>query len=163
MVRGESVLMELETIRQQNGGILKADAVVEFARDPETALHSRFCWDDTEAAHQYRLEQARKIIRVTVTILPKANKEYRAFVSLMEDRKETGGGYRATVDVLSDADKRARLIAQALAELNRIREQYQHLTELAPVFDAIEVATVKMKKAKHPKRTRKQAGYQEAS
>lgn len=43
---------------------LTPNKVVEIAKDPESPLHGHFCWDDNEAAHQYRLEQARSLIRV---------------------------------------------------------------------------------------------------
>jgi hypothetical protein len=37
--------------------------VVEAARDPNSPLHSAFTWDDAEAAEQYRLAQARVLLR----------------------------------------------------------------------------------------------------
>ena len=65
-----AIVAELETIRRNAGGVLRPEDVVSFAADPDTELHSRFEWDDTEAAQQYRLWQARQLIRVTVTVLP---------------------------------------------------------------------------------------------
>ena len=41
---------ELEYIRQSNGGFLRPQDVVEYARNQETELHKRFTWDDGEAA-----------------------------------------------------------------------------------------------------------------
>ncbi len=60
----------LERIRARNKGILAPDDVVRDAHSESSPLHSYFTWDNTEAAHQYRLEQARTLIRnvkVTVT------------------------------------------------------------------------------------------------
>lgn len=45
---------------------LDAENILELAADPETALHSRFTWDDTAAAAQYRLWEARHTIRIHV-------------------------------------------------------------------------------------------------
>ena len=42
-----SVKDELEQIRNANGGILYPKAVVDFARNPDTDLHSGFEWDDS--------------------------------------------------------------------------------------------------------------------
>ena len=89
----------------------------EFARDESTALHNKFEWDDATASHEYRLEQARRIIRVFVRCYQEGKAPIRAYVSLMADRKEPGGGYRLLDDVLADATRRAALLEEALAEL----------------------------------------------
>jgi len=128
---------ELNQLAESNGGLLKPFDVVTFAMNPKTALHSKFQWDDSEAAHQYRLWQARTLIRCTVKVLPKVNVEYRAFVSLKSDRANPGGGYRTTSSVLSRKDSRHALLEQALAELEAIRQKYKGIEELVEVFDAI--------------------------
>ena len=128
--------LELQKLATQHNGKLKAEDVVEFAKDPTTSLHSHFTWDDTEAARRYRLDQARDLIQVVVTVIPGAAKEFRAYVSMEDDRKEAGGGYRFMVSVLSDKEKRERLLAQALAEFDRWREKYEALTELAGIISA---------------------------
>jgi AMMECR1 domain-containing protein len=61
----------------------------------------------------------------------------RAFVSLTTDRKN-GGGYRGIVGVLSDADLKAQLIADAMADLAAFKQRYKHLHELASLFGEIE-------------------------
>ena len=119
-------------------GVLCAEAVVERARSSESPLHRYFEWSDSEAAHQYRLEQARHLIRCSVTVLPGAEGPVRAFASLMPDRVRAGGGYRHTVDVMCDSEMRERLLSQALDELHRIRRGYKQLNELAPVFQALD-------------------------
>lgn len=133
------VLKELNSIARRNSGLLRPEDVVAFAADPQTALHSRFTWDDSVAAMQHRLWQARQIIRVTVTMLPRASKEFRAFVSLKSDRYQSGGGYRATAKVLSDPEQRESLLAEALECLEGWRERYRELKALAPVFEAIDI------------------------
>ena len=139
---------ELEAIRKQSGGVLQPADVIEYARDPDTALHGAFCWDDTEAAAQYRLWQARMVIRVCVTIREEVKgPPIRAYVSLQEDRGDVG--YRLLDDVMSDAEMRAKLLSQALAELNRWKMRYQQLKELAPVFEA--AATVQRRTKAKPK------------
>lgn len=129
---------ELELIRRRNGGILRAEQVVEFARNPKTALHSQFEWDDTKAGYQYRLWQAREIIRVRVTMEPRINAETRAYVSLYSDRKQPGGGYRAIADVLSDEERREELLQQALRDMEAFKHKYIQLKRLAPVFAAMD-------------------------
>lgn len=133
-------LAELEVIRKKSGGFLKAEDVVSFARNPRTALHRRFEWDDSVAAHAYRLEQARLLIRVAVTVIPFAggDRVISAYVSLMGDRTNKGGGYRSLEIVMRNKKLRSLLLEQALADANAWRAKYEGLTELAPLFDALD-------------------------
>jgi len=133
---GRKLLDELEEIRVANSGILKAEDVVTYARDTKTALHSQFTWSDKKAAHEYRLEEARRLIRVVVTVLDGEQDPIRAYVSLRTDRIRDGGGYRMLVDVLEDAEMRAQLLAESLADLGAWEEKYRRLEELAPIFEA---------------------------
>ena len=129
---------EIEIVRRQGRGVLRAKDVVEYARDPETALHGEFEWDDAKAGHEYRLEQARKLIRVHVTVLREDVPPVRAYVSLRKDRKQPGGGYRSITNVMRNKKMRAALLAEAFAEMERFQEKYAVLKELAPVFTAMQ-------------------------
>lgn len=134
----QQMLNELSDLYEQTEGALSPEVVVEFARDSASALHARFEWDDTAAAHQHRLTQARKLLRVFVTVIHKKASPFRVFVSLPDDRKQPGGGYRLTVDVLSDQKLREQLLADAKRELQHFQTKYKILSkELAPVFSAI--------------------------
>lgn len=118
-------------------GILNPVAVVEYARDVHTALHNEFEWDDTEAAHQHRLWQARQVIRVHVTVLKNEEKPVRAFVSLQSDRN-ADGGYRPIQAVLENKEMLDELLAMALKDLIRIKSKYGHLKKLAGVWGEID-------------------------
>lgn len=123
---------ELRALHEREGA-LHPETVVRVASDPESILHNLFCWDDTEAAHQFRLNQARHVISAAVTILPVYNKPVRAFVSLSSERKE---GYRAIEYVLRDKRCRTLLLADALKEFQLFENKYKGLHELAGVFEA---------------------------
>jgi hypothetical protein len=47
---------------EQRGRLTPRD-LVEAARDPESPLHAVFEWDDDKAADDWRIEQARRLIR----------------------------------------------------------------------------------------------------
>jgi hypothetical protein len=146
---------ELEEIRAASGGTLNPEDVIAYAQDKETALHSAFEWDDSEAAHQHRLWQARQIIRVCVTLRSEIdNQPFRTYVSLTEDRGETG--YRLLDDVLTDTEMRQRLLDQALRELTAWQRKYEHLTALAPIFEA--AGKVKQRRARTKANGRKTGG-----
>ena len=56
-------LEALKEIAKRDGGLLRPQAVVDAARPEDSPLHGAFCWDDTEAARLYRLDQAQRLIR----------------------------------------------------------------------------------------------------
>lgn len=136
-VKDRTYVDELNEICKRNRGILRAEDVVEYAADPNTQLHSKFTWDDDEASRLWRLHEARNLIRVAVIYEKKANKEIKAFVSMMDDRTGEGGGYRLTATVLSNADMRQKLLQEAKEELMVFRDKYAMLNELANIFEAI--------------------------
>lgn len=147
MKADSDVLAELEAICERDGGMVRPVAVVEYAADPKTALHGRFEWDDTKAAHAHRLWQAREIIQVYVDVIHDDTPPFRVFVSLKEDQRQPGGGYRRTVDVLADPERRAALLEQAKAELAHFAHNYRVLDkELAPVFAAIGKVTTRRRR-----------------
>lgn len=126
----------LRKLAKTNGGLLTPEAVVEFARPKTSPLHKRFLWDDTEAAHQYRLWQARQMISVTVRYVDMDGKRTptRVFVSLSPDRDRRHGGYREMVDVLSDSSLRKQMLNDAVNEMELFEMKYQTLNELSKLF-----------------------------
>lgn len=136
----ELIKEELELIRKTNNGFLRPQEIVEFAKNSETALHSQFTWDDTEAAQKYRLAQARAIIRVAVIVDERSEETVRTYVSLTQDRHDEGG-YRATVEVLNDDMLAEALMQDALKELNTFKRKYEklsHVSGIDLVFKAID-------------------------
>lgn len=125
---------ELELIRRADaGGVLRPEAIVDYARDQTTELYHHFEWRDSEAAAAYRLVQARAIIRVQVTIVDsgEGETELRAYVSLLPAQ-----GYEETVDVLSTRQGRRKLLMKILDRMAALANSYS-LPELRPVVRAI--------------------------
>ena len=131
---------ELDHILKTNDGFLRPQDVVDYARSPETSLHSHFTWDDTEAAEKYRLDQARAVIRIVVIVTSSDKEPIKAYVSLSSDRKENNG-YRAIVQVLNDEVLTNMLLNDARRELEIFRTKYERLKDVSGmqgVFDAID-------------------------
>jgi hypothetical protein len=133
------VAAELEQIRAMNGGILRPTDALEFARNPETALHGKLEWDDAKAGHAHRLEQVRILIRrVMYSYSSEPDKvETRLYHSLPTDRVDSGG-YRTVGDIMSSVDMRTQLLDAALADADRWMQKYNGLEELSGVFAALE-------------------------
>lgn len=130
---------QLEQLAKQHGR-LTAEIVVQDAGKRSSPLRRFFEWDDTAAAAQFRLVQARKLIHsIKVVYRPIKGQQagpIRAYLHLVP-RGERDSHYRATYDVLSDDDLRAEQLERALREAEQWRERYEHLTELADVFAAL--------------------------
>lgn len=141
------VKLELDQIQKQNRGMLDPIKVVNFAKNKNTALHKCFTWDNTKAAQEYRIWEARQLIRVHVIMLPqKPQTPVRAWVSLKSDRRK--GGYRSIQDVMSDSALRASMLEQAAAEMELFKSKYAALEELAEVFASMRRALGKIGKRK---------------
>lgn len=144
--RKGAVIAELKRLAREHGGLLRPKDVVNAARTPRSPLHARFEWDDTVAAEEYRLWQARQLMRVVVEVVPETNEPVEVFVSLTTDRRD--GGYRVQLEVLSDAEMREQLLKDALAELMLFRRKYSRLKELSEIFSAIDAVTARNGKRK---------------
>ena len=93
-------------------GILTPELVLSAASDPAHVLHSRFEWDDTEAARRYRLAQASGLIRSVTIVIEKPEARtvaVRAFISdremgtqrANEDDELISGTYRPVAEVIA--------------------------------------------------------------
>jgi hypothetical protein len=145
-MKNKRIIGELKRIAKNSGGMLRPETVVNAAEPKNSPLHSRFEWNNKVAGHQYRIWQARQLIRVSVEVWADNSDPVDVFVSLTTDRKPMdaegkpmpdSSGYRIVTEVLSDAELRRQMLADALAELELFREKYARLKELAAVFSAI--------------------------
>ena len=119
--------------------ILKSIDVVTWANaNRESDLGNYFVWDNEKAGHEYRLYQARKVIRI---YLEKYDDGEPEFVSLSIDRHEPGGGYRRVEDVIKVPSLMEVMLADALKELERVRLRYNKVEALSSVWKAIEERT----------------------
>lgn len=134
----DAIRTELDRLKAN--GVIRPVDVVDAAREESSPLHGWFNWDDSEAAHQYRLLQARNLLRVYVIVDTPESNPVRALVSLTTDRNNPGGGYRAIADVMGDQELRDQLLRDAFVQLGNLRKKYQHLQELAAVWAALDEA-----------------------
>ena len=124
---------ELERIRAQNGQLLAKD-VLESAASPESPLHNAFEWDDSAAARQHRLTQARRLI-VSVRILNgPVQTATPAFVSV---RTPQGRQFVPTVEAMSDDVLKARVLQEIKQFLEGIQRRYSHFEEVAELIGNI--------------------------
>lgn len=137
------VIKELHRLATAHDGLLMPEHVVAAAKPKSSPLHNRFEWNNTKAAEQHRLWQARQLISVCVQILPGVAEPVAVFHSLSTDRAN-GGGYRTTVAICSHAEMREQKLQDALHELNMFQRKYASLRKLSDVFSAIRKATKRL-------------------
>lgn len=134
-----------EGIRERDG-TLTPEAIVAVSQAPDAPLHNEFEWDDQAAATAYRRDQAKGMIRHMVVVHrhPETSAEIptRLYVSLnqLTGARQAAGHYAVVHDVLADEGQRQALLEQARHDLERWRERYKHLRELAGAREAVEQA-----------------------
>lgn len=164
-LKTEAMRAALLAIAARHDNLLNPRAIVDDARNPLSPLHDQFEWDDERAGDAYRLAQAGALVRrIRLTIIrsddgasrPITIKTTRAFQSRPSQRS-SGGGYEEITSIMSDADKRAELLAQVVRELSAYRKRYAELNELSAVWQALDDATDAAAPAPKTKRGRQSA------
>lgn len=122
----------LAVITERNGGHLIPAAVVDAARNPKSALHPHFEWADSVAAHKYRLDQARSMIRcIHITSDQTESGVTRAYLSVRDDG---GVSYRSIGEVLTSADLQSKVLAAAERDLLAFESRYRNLEEVCTLL-----------------------------
>lgn len=131
----EKIRSELLGIKAESSdGLLYAPTVVDWARaHPDSALHGALQWNDTIAAQEYRVWQVRQLIQIHVVTAEGAPQ----LVSLSIDRKGNGG-YRGIDEVVKSKDLSDIMLADALAELERVQTKYARVKELTGVWEQVQ-------------------------
>jgi len=138
----------LQALADESNGRLTPDAVVEDASDPDSPLHLYFEWNDTNAARQWRLEQARALIRSVQVVFrnsketlttvayvrdPQAGAKEQGYVSITAVKREEDLAREVVAEEFmraASALRRARAIARALGLDAEIGKLVDDLTAL---------------------------------
>ena len=121
-----------EELEQTEQG-LTAQTLLDANRPKNAPLHNEFEWDNRKAAEAYRLNQSRYIIRSIVIVPEEKPQEYVRAVFTVAD-----GKYERIHAILSDERKRESLLSIALRDLKSFERKYNTLSELAPIWAAME-------------------------
>lgn len=123
----------LRAICDQHGSLTPA-LVVDAARDPEHALHSRFDWDDTVAAEKWRREQAGHLIRaVRIQVDPTRPTDLRGYVAVKGEESHQSE-YVPTERALADPFTRELLLRQMKRDWQNFKRRWEHMAEFAALI-----------------------------
>lgn len=123
------------------GDEVKAEQVLEKARDESTELHKCFDWDDSSAAEKYRLSQARWVVGHLIVVTHTTdnnNKESVQFRVMLKNDSSKDSGYKQTLVMVRDEDEYKKMLEQAYKELRSFKQKYQCLSELAEIIALID-------------------------
>lgn len=129
----------IELIQNKHGKITP-QLVLDDARKKASPLHDGFEWDDTVAAEQHRLNQARFILRQIVIVSEPEDEEaeptsIRAFVSVSTE--DEGKVYMPLTDAMENPESRQQIVSKAYNELQAWSDRYKALSEFGVVRKAI--------------------------
>ena len=115
---------------------LTAEKVVAKARDKNSPLHKFFEWDDTHAAKEWRIQQARVLIHEIKVVIE--DKEYVGFQNVTV--QTTDGSQRLYLpvrEVVSNKDLREQILQRALNQQEYWADEFNEFKELSLIFQSI--------------------------
>lgn len=136
----------LEMLREQCHGEITPKDIVDDARNDNSPLHPFFEWSDSKAAEQYRLQQARGLIRSVVAIYVSDKNpavRTRAYVHIPEG--ETSH-YRETGHAMALPQTRDVVLRKAWSELQAWRKRYRDLKEFSQLFAIVDKTKITLPK-----------------
>lgn len=149
-VDAKAVGEHLELLRKQCKGELTPKDVLDDARHDNSPLHSFFEWDEGAAAEQYRLQQARGLIKSVVAIYVHDDKPAVRTKMFVHINEPSAPHYRETSHAMSQSKTRKLVLERAWREFQQWRKRYADLKEFADLFDAADQVEIKLiGKAKH--------------
>ncbi len=141
-VKAEVAHKEIMRIKNKNGGDVSPDSIVAEASRKTNPLHVLFTWDDSEAAHKYRLSEAGSLLRaIEITYVELPEQPRRAFeVSYKKPsgRQDKQTLYTTAEEAAADPDNHAKLIAEAVRTLMAWRCRFRYLQELSHLMQKID-------------------------
>lgn len=136
-MEGRSVSYVDELLRIYNrDGNLDAETVVTEATPKGAPLHRYFTWDNKVAAHRYRVEEARALIRDAEVVLLREEKQFkvRAFVNIDPGGDSGSRGYMPTAVALADPASREILLRQLQRDVSVMVRRYETMAEAADLI-----------------------------
>lgn len=127
----EKVARELDALPEKT-----PEAALKFAKNKKTEIHKCATWDDAKAAHLYRLDEMRAVIRSIVILDDAEDREpviYRAYEYVtVENNGELDRVFMPTSEILNDPDLKKQVfedISSSISELSKKAKLYRYLAE----------------------------------
>lgn len=142
----KEVIAVLNRIIERDGRVT-ADAVLsEAEKDPGSMLHRFFEWNDTAAATQHRLHQARQLVRSVIFLPVGGGDDIREerFIPMAPKREVIAVVEATTTAAIQSGDSSESKILAAVAIIERavssIREEFDVMEQLGEIRKACKEA-----------------------
>ena len=131
MVKKDIVLETLQGLVKD--GQIKPEDVISEAQAEDSPIHNSFEWDDTKAAQEHRLWQARQLITYKFEIEERQTQAYYNLNVTIDNVKMQG--YFSKEKVLSDKDMYLTVLKDAIKEIKYWQKKYREIKELEGVIN----------------------------
>ena len=128
---------KLQELRDKNNG-LTASIIVEEAKHKTSVLHGAFEWDDSKAAHEWRLHSARHLMRSVEIVSTKEEGGTRSLPAFVFVKTDDGPRYETLAIVQSDDELRKQVLERAEKEFDQWAKRYEEYEEFLSVFESFD-------------------------
>lgn len=128
---------------KNNQETLQPCEIVVQAKEKDSVLHKYFQWDDTLAAEQHRLNQARHLI-TSVEIVREVGDNRSITIPAYTHLRIDKYGYRDTEEVYSVQDLRSSLIAQLKVDWKTLQKKHDSALQEIDSFEAFNLEIIEL-------------------
>jgi hypothetical protein len=128
--KSEVVSQVLTKIYEEHEEVTPGLVVLE-ATPKDSPIHDKFEWDNTAAAHEHRLSQARRLIRYYPIFIEDTGTTEQLYHIVMEEAGESSDKYLPISVVVADDDLFDSAKRELMKQVNAIIRSIQKLDEAA--------------------------------
>jgi len=134
----------IDKLHKKHTGVTPT-VLVEDAANPKSPLHGYFNWDDSDAAHKFRVEQARHLLNHLELVVTVEGRDPTPIKGFFNVKSPTGSPvYVSFETVKNDAQLRLQVLEDAFNELVYWKSRYEEYQEFGEVVMAIETTRKKL-------------------
>jgi hypothetical protein len=159
--KGTRISVDAEKVGKELERLPKRDTatVVQKAKNPESAMHKHFVWDNKKAGDLYRIDQARYLLRSIVIVeIPEEDDQgkeeirYRAFETVHDDEEDVAHKamvYVPTREAMSQPEQREQIMGRLVSTIREAEDTVELYQRLVPKErDPLKVTRRKLKEAR---------------
>ena len=122
---------------RQIGEEFSPEDIVQAAEDESKELHKCFEWNDTKAANNYRLYQARVLTSQLIFRREVSDEEPPPAPVRIFNKTDNTSGYKIPERTFKVQEEYEALLQRAYSELRAFKAKYQALSELSEILALI--------------------------
>lgn len=108
-------------------GHIKPSMLLDEAQNEDSSIHNLFEWDDTKAAHEYRLDQSRKMLRKVKIIYDGEPERLIHIPKVIVKDESKEGEYKPVTAIVKVQDDFARALSEAVGKLSSAQQAVHDL------------------------------------